>query len=148
MEKIIQWKTNLEKQRMLKFKMDVVADKGLVHHLFTEYMSFILLINDMYSRFNFFNKGGDLLSQLIHTRNHTYRLVKRLHLMIIINWPDQIKCGLSCSTHDLSVIITAESLSQFSHFKKDRNWEYFDEAFKVWTKTDTLVNFLMFLFDM
>lgn len=55
---------------MLKFQMGAVADKGLVHHLLTECMSFI------FSSL-FFNKGGFfLLSQLIHMRNHSHCLVK------------------------------------------------------------------------
>lgn len=55
---------------MLKFQMDAVADKGLVHHLLTECMSFI------FSSL-FFNKGAVLLvSQLIHMRNHIHCLVK------------------------------------------------------------------------
>lgn len=55
-KKTIQWKTDLEKQGMLKFQKDAVADKGLVHHLLTECMSFI------FSSL-FFNKGGFFSAQ-------------------------------------------------------------------------------------
>lgn len=50
--------------------MDAVAGKGLVHHVFTEYMSFPLSINDMYSWF--FNKGGGFSAQSADPHEESY----------------------------------------------------------------------------